>query len=431
MLEVYFIDVGQGDGVLIVTPDRRHIMIDGGYPRDKQNTGKSAADFVDWKFFEDYGQDAIDLDVMICSHNDQDHYGGLDDLLDVEQSEELDCSSVSIEEFHHAGLSWWRTPPNGKRNLGRTAISGGRAYYTDLLTTRAKAINSLKNTANPQLQGEWAKFIDKAAKASDRNGGKVRFRRLSHRTGALPGFDTGDLTIKVLAPVERNTTDGPGLQKLGGTSQNTNGHSVLLRLDYYNARVLLTGDLNKRSQQLLLDHYDGEETEFLVDVAKACHHGSEDVSFEFLAAMKPTITVISSGDNEGHDHPRPSIIGASGITGYLTVKNDEVLTPLVYSTELARSVSLGDPTRLEIPREGQSPQTVTGEQFEKTWVHFKETKSGALSAKKKQRTFDRVDVVAGQVYGLVNVRTDGKKILAATMNEADGGWQVKTVNARF
>ncbi|GAL71062.1 hypothetical protein JCM19302_3017 [Jejuia pallidilutea] len=29
LLELYFIDVGQGDGVLIVTPERKHILIDG------------------------------------------------------------------------------------------------------------------------------------------------------------------------------------------------------------------------------------------------------------------------------------------------------------------------------------------------------------------------------------------------------------------
>lgn len=33
LLELYFIDVGQGDGILIVTPERKHILIDGGYTR--------------------------------------------------------------------------------------------------------------------------------------------------------------------------------------------------------------------------------------------------------------------------------------------------------------------------------------------------------------------------------------------------------------
>ena len=88
LLEFYFIDVGQGDGVLIKTPGFRHIVIDGGFPRSYQETRKNAADFVDWKFFEDYGQDTIALDAMIVSHCDADHYGGLWDLLDVQQREQ-------------------------------------------------------------------------------------------------------------------------------------------------------------------------------------------------------------------------------------------------------------------------------------------------------------------------------------------------------
>jgi len=59
--------------------------------------------------------------------------------------------------------------------------------------------------------------------------------------------------------------------------------------------------------------------EFLCDVAKACHHGSDDVSYEFLSAMRPAVTVISSGDNEGHDHPRPGIVAASATTGHLEI----------------------------------------------------------------------------------------------------------------
>ena len=86
LLEFYFIDVGQGDGVLVKTPDNRHILIDAGYNRAKQPTGKNAADFVDWKFVRDYGMDFIELDAMIASHNDADHYGGLWDLLDPSHS---------------------------------------------------------------------------------------------------------------------------------------------------------------------------------------------------------------------------------------------------------------------------------------------------------------------------------------------------------
>jgi hypothetical protein len=50
LLEVYVIDVGQGDGLFVVTPEGHNLMIDGGNLRKVQNGGKNAADFVDWKF---------------------------------------------------------------------------------------------------------------------------------------------------------------------------------------------------------------------------------------------------------------------------------------------------------------------------------------------------------------------------------------------
>ena len=43
------------------------------------------------------------------------------------------------------------------------------------------------------------------------------------------------------------------------------------------------GDLNTASQKLLLSYQ--AETEFAVDVAKACHHGAEDVDISFVRAM--------------------------------------------------------------------------------------------------------------------------------------------------
>ena len=73
LLEVYFIDVGQGDGVLVRFPDDRHVLIDGGYNRAKQQTHKNAADFVDWKFVKDYGRTRTALDAMLSSHCDADH----------------------------------------------------------------------------------------------------------------------------------------------------------------------------------------------------------------------------------------------------------------------------------------------------------------------------------------------------------------------
>jgi beta-lactamase superfamily II metal-dependent hydrolase len=137
LLEFYFIDVGQGDGILIKTPAFRHVMMDGGFPRSFQDTGKNAADFVDWKFAKDYGKTTIELDAMLASHCDADHYGGLRDLLDVAQKDELDATGVSVEEYVHAGLSWWKK--EGGKFLGQSTTDDGEEFWTQLLGDRSHA----------------------------------------------------------------------------------------------------------------------------------------------------------------------------------------------------------------------------------------------------------------------------------------------------
>ncbi|MGH9380446.1 MAG: ComEC/Rec2 family competence protein, partial [Thermoanaerobaculia bacterium] len=314
LLELYFIDVGQGDGVLMRLPDGRHLLIDGGYTRAKQPTGKSAADFVDWKFFKDYGLADVRLDAVIASHCDADHYGGLWDLLrvDEEAGAELDCEDVEIGAFFHAGVSWWRP---GDRWLGREKDG----LLIDLLDGVDSVSAALQPDADRRLQGEWAGFLDDVRRATSN----------IHRLGVLSGdggevlvpeFATadGDVRIRVLAPVLHAVDGHNGVRSLGPASQNTNGHSVLLRVDFGASRILLTGDLNRKSMRLLLDEYEGREGVFACDVAKGCHHGSDDVSFAFLRHVNAAATVISSGDNEGHGHPRPAIVAASGAAGHMS-----------------------------------------------------------------------------------------------------------------
>lgn len=429
LLEVYFIDVGQGDGVLIKTPDFRHILIDGGFPRISQPSGKSAADFVDWKFARDYGVDAIQIDALIASHNDHDHYGGLDDLLDVAQTAELDAQRVTVEHFFHAGLSWWRGP-GGERTLGPLHPDGGDPrHFVQLLEDRASAVAATDGHSAPQLQGAWGKFIAKVVAARRADGGPTPITRLSHRSGSLPGFDSETDTspaIKVLGPIEWDVDGVPGLRKLGGDSISTNGHSVLLRLDYGKARFILTGDLNKAAHDELLAFHEDAGT-FACDVAKSCHHGSEDVSFRFLQMLEPAATVISSGDAEGHDHPRPRIVAASGVAGHVTVEDDLLLTPLVYSTEIARSYELGKVTEAVLADE----TSVAGKDLSNTRVRYKVHKPGNLRPANGERRLGGAFVVAGLVYGLVNVRTDGETVLCATLNEGSGTWTIKTFPARF
>lgn len=438
LLELYFIDVGQGDGVLIKTPDDKYILIDGGWPRKSQPLGKNAADFVDWKFKEDNQSENIYLDEMICSHNDQDHYGGLWDLLDEKQVEELNTKKVFIEKFYHAGLSWW-AGSNGK-TLGPSSTIGSQKVWTRLLEDRESLLSGLKRSGSkPKFGGEWGKFLGKVKKAKSKNGNPTPVERLSDKTQYISGYEKNKpVSIKVLAPVELELNGKPTIPKFIPSkkayinSKNTNGNSVLLRLDYKKARFLITGDLNTLSQQFLLKHYKNNLDEFECDVAKACHHGSGDVSIKFLEAMKPGCTIISSGDSEGHDHPKPSIIGASGLTGHKQVKKDKLITPLVYSTELARSIPVGKIFEMNhLDNNGDIKETFMEEDLNSFGIKFKVVYAGDRYPKTKNGRLDWSRVIAKPTYGLINVRTDGNTIMCAALNEKKFVWNISTFKARF
>jgi beta-lactamase superfamily II metal-dependent hydrolase len=425
LLELYFIDVGQGDGVLISFPDGKHVLLDGGYKRTLQPTGKSAADFVDWKFVKDYEKTSVDLDAVIASHNDADHYGGLWDLFTPDEPggvDNLDAVGVNVGAFYHAGVGWWRTDQDD-RTIGPK--TGGEVPI--LMEDRASLEQALgPGISGHRLQGHWRQFLEKVFA----NGCPVR--RLDVEAGFLPGFeqarrDTSG-SLKVLGPVPKR----PGFLPVFSSSESktTNGNSIILRLDYKKARVLLTADLNKSSHDYLLEHYGAETGEFLCDVGKACHHGSHDVSIAFMERMKAGVTVFSSGDNEGHAHPRPESLSAAAVTGHVERRGDRLITPLTYSTELARSINLGLVERIVASQATGGDLTLEAAEGTAK-VHYRSIMPGDLQASRAFRALRGCYVVGGLVYGLVNVRTNGERILCAVRNEKEWTWDIKTFDARF
>ncbi|MDJ0872286.1 MAG: hypothetical protein QNJ87_11030 [Gammaproteobacteria bacterium] len=494
LLEVYFVDVGQGDGVLVRTPDSRHLLVDGGLERAKQLTGKNAADFVDWKFFDDYGHFEIVLDSMTASHSDNDHYGGLHDLVRIGSvaDRELDCRRTRIDALHHPGLSRWEkrdsaVPPH-KDGLGPQIEENGAPFFVRLLEDRADAEQAIVNHAAEELSGPWKWFIrdvlqNDATTAVERVG--VSLDQLNRRE--LPSlWEAGEYQIRILGPVTVEKNGQPALPDLGPKSYNTNGHSVCYRIDYGDARILLTGDLNKPSMDWLASAYGDLMGAWRCDVAKACHHGSHKISYRFLQAMQPAATVISSGDAEGHAHPRPEVVGASALTGRVEVdlENDVLKTPLIYMTEVERSVSLGALDRLDVSglpdatgtasaviagryvdelnddaflspeQEKQIEQAPADQQKElkkqlrkQNRDYFKDIEEnrtagtfravysitvpkGPLGAEYKRRSLWRSRILDKNHYGLVNVRTDGKLVMCATLDETEEDWLIHTFDAR-
>lgn len=69
-MKVHFIDVGQGDSILIQSPSNKNILIDGGPPE----AGKRVVDYLT-------KLNINKLDLLIATHPDIDHIGGLPSVM--------------------------------------------------------------------------------------------------------------------------------------------------------------------------------------------------------------------------------------------------------------------------------------------------------------------------------------------------------------
>ena len=110
LLEIYVIDVGQGDGILIRTPDDKWHLIDAGVENDKQMTKKGTANLLRWKFQEDLRRETVFLENVIVTHPNSDHFGG---MLNVLSGHLADGRSfpIEVEHFYHSGLAYFTASP--------------------------------------------------------------------------------------------------------------------------------------------------------------------------------------------------------------------------------------------------------------------------------------------------------------------------------
>ena len=125
----------------------------------------------------------------------------------------------------------------------------------------------------------FERFLD----AIDNNNVPTRYSEVG------TSFNLGGAIFTILAP----QVTGCG---------NLNNCSVVLRVDYGERSFLLTADAELESENHMLDNF---YNHLNVDVLRIGHHGSHtSTSDPFLAAVDPSIAVISvgQGNNWGHPH---------------------------------------------------------------------------------------------------------------------------------
>jgi competence protein ComEC len=323
-LKIFFVDVGQGDGMLVEAPGRR-LLVDGGPNTNLRRYLRS------YQYSYLLNNDAqVHIDTVFVTHFDADHYNGLTALLNDED--------FTFGTVYHNGIARFNTrtssrPPGYNTDLG--------IMSDDVLRTTFNHLDDARELLQQGgLQTKFRRFLEAVVNAN--NEGRLNtLRRLTVRDQTVTGYGANsDLTIEVLGPLPRRATGRIDWPWLGDSSHTRNGHSLVLKLRYSEdgsegKSILLGGDLNTEAENYLMNHY-GQVNPFQVDVAKSCHHGSSDFSVDFMRRLKPYATVISSGDNESYAHPRAEAIGCAG-------RYSRGVRPKVFSTELARSInSAGD-----------------------------------------------------------------------------------------
>lgn len=391
VLKVDIVDVQQGDASVIETPDGKVILVDGG-------DNKLFARYLASRFRGTSLKKPQVIDLMLVTHGDADHFKGLMEIIKSEGHKEAK-KRLFIEPLrvYHNGLVKRPTKSNGVANndvqmLGATTKVGKDTFITgledDLLGVQDKEMNLDFKAWKKMLRNYKDRYRKPASIKRIQFGDKKAFHFLNG-SGA---------TVDVLGPLVQKVGDKPALKFLGAppkgprighdslslqpmnngalsASHTINGHSIVFRLAFGGFSFLFCGDLNDEASRFLAQRHAGK---LRSTVLKVPHHGSGDFSGGFFRTVAPVVSVISSGDEntrKEYIHPRATLMGALG-------QHSSVPEPLIFCTELVAFFQVEDMARLLDPKKGK--------------------KRGDFFA------FSRTS------FGIVKMRTDGKRLLVYT-----------------
>lgn len=248
-LKVHFIDVGQGDAIIIHLPNDEYFMIDSG-PISSESKLFS---YIDNVLLIDK------IDYVLATHPDSDHIGAMADLFN---RYEIGYVFRPYVYFDLSGKNY-NFPENFNVGAAETLIDSSDVYF-----------NFLKAIVNENCGWE---FFD----------------------------NSSDLTINVKLNNSQNAVCSldflTSLQDY--KVDNINNVSPILTLSFLNKIFMFTGDIDSDFEQQFLTSFESAKLPD-IDVLKVSHHGSDSsTTEEFLKAIRCEYAVISCGLDNIYKHP--------------------------------------------------------------------------------------------------------------------------------
>lgn len=255
-LHIIACDVGQGDGLLI-TQRFMQVIIDGG-----ESNGRMSNCLSQRLPFWDH-----QIEMMILSHPQSDHFGGLTRILDT--------------------------------------------YTVDTFL----ASNVVNNTA------EFAEFQQAVAQQAR--------RKVIAQAGKK--IVLGEMIFEVIWPQERYHSSKVyeidseeitqiSAEDMANQPSDVNDASTVIKLSFGDVTTLFTGDISEDVESRLMENHSVGE----VDILKVPHHGSKTASSDvFINTVKPKITIIQSSVGNRYGHPHKIVTDRLSEIGAISLRNDE------------------------------------------------------------------------------------------------------------
>lgn len=281
-LMVHFIDVGQGDCILILFPDGKDMLIDCGNKSSGYDFEETA------EYLATYIPDG-QLDYLMLTHGDEDHVEYIDEVIEA-----YDVDNIFMPDV--------KSVPSGTSSSDK---------YQDQIDALSRDKLALFNDPDTLSSNVYAEFFIAALTEPDCN----IYLNVDpdENTNAIVITDDGvqDPAAPDTDATYRLTFYCPTQEYYDesnlGSAEKKNAISPIGILEYNGFRLVLTGDSNEINEPTFVERVGGNLD---CDVLKVGHHGSETSSTEeFLDAIDCEYVVIScNAEGNTFYHPRQTTL---------------------------------------------------------------------------------------------------------------------------